>query len=140
MTENFHERIEADEEVKLPSERSFAMVFASVFAVIGLFPLVHGGGIRWWSIVIGAVFLIVGLAVPSILRSLNKLWMRFGLLLHRVVNPLVLGLMFWGMLVPAGYLIRMFSGKLLASELKDDSYWIRRKPPGPDPESVRNQF
>jgi len=140
MTENFHERIEADEEVKLPSERSFAMVFATVFALIGLIPLLHGGSIRWWSIVIGAVFLIIGLTVPSILRPLNKLWMRFGLLLHRIVNPLVLGLMFWGILVPVGYLIRMFSGKLLASELKDDSYWILRKPPGPDPESVRNQF
>jgi hypothetical protein len=137
---DFHERFSDEEAVKLPSERSFGFLFAAVFAIIALFPMVHGETLRAWALVIAALFLLIAIALPGILRPLNRLWMRFGLLLHRIVNPIVLGLMFCVVMVPVGFFIRLFGGRLLKTELKADSYWIERSPPGPDPETMRNQF
>ena len=89
-----------------------------------------------------AGFLLVALGFPSILAPLNRLWLRFGLLLHRIVSPLVLGIMFFLVITPMGLLMRAFGKDLL--RLKFDraaaSYWIERTPPGPPPESMADQF
>ena len=142
MSENFHERIREEEEVKLPSERSLGITFAVVFALIGLFPPLHGGHVRWWSIAIAAAFLAVALIYPIILRPLNKLWMKFGLFLHKIVNPVMLGIMFGLIVVPIALLVRLFKGKLLTPKADPaaQSYWIIRDPPGPEPDTMRNQF
>ena len=142
MSENFHERIREEEEVKLPSERSLGITFGVVFALIGLFPLVHGGHIRWWAVAISVAFVAVGLIYPIILRPLNKLWMKFGLLLHKIVNPIMLGLMFGLIVVPIALLVRMIKGRLLTpkADPQAKSYWIMRNPPGPEPDRCANQF
>jgi hypothetical protein len=142
MSENFHERIREDEEVKLPSERSLGITFAVVFALIGLFPLVHGGHVRWWAVAIAAAFLAVALIYPIILRPLNKVWMKFGLFLHKIVNPIMLGLMFGLIVVPIALIVRLVKGRLLTPKADPQvkSYWIIRNPPGPEPETMRNQF
>jgi hypothetical protein len=142
MSENFHERIHEDEEVKLPSERSLGITFAVVFALIGLFPLIHGGHVRLWALAIAAAFLAVGLIYPIILRPLNKVWMKFGLILHKIINPVMLGLMFGLIVVPIALLVRLIKGKLLTPKPDPEakSYWIIRNPPGPEPDTMRNQF
>lgn len=142
MSENFHERIREEEEVKLPSERSLGITFAVVFALIGLVPLVHGGHIRWWAVAIAAAFLAVALIYPIILRPLNKVWMKFGLLLHKIVNPIMLGLMFGLIVVPIALLVRLIKGRLLTPKPEPEaaSYWIIRDPPGPEPDTMRHQF
>jgi hypothetical protein len=124
------------------SNRSFGLVFAAVFALIGLFPLVHGGNVRWWALAISLVFLAVALTVPFVLSPLNRLWFKFGMLLHHVVNPVILGFIFFVIITPMGVLTRLFGGKLLTLgyDKTVPSYWYRRTPPGPEPESVRNQF
>jgi hypothetical protein len=124
------------------SNRSFGLVFAAVFALIGLFPLVHGGNVRWWALAISLVFLAVALTVPFVLSPLNRLWFKFGMLLHHVVNPVILGFIFFVIITPMGVLTRLFGGKLLTLgyDKTVPSYWHRRTPPGPEPESVRNQF
>jgi hypothetical protein len=124
------------------SNRSFGLVFAAVFALIGLFPLVHGGNVRWWALAISLVFLAVALTVPLVLSPLNRLWFKFGMLLHHVVNPVILGFIFFVIITPMGVLTRLFGGKLLTLgyDKTAPSYWHRRTPPGPEPESVRNQF
>ena len=137
-----HESYERPEEIRGSSDRSFGVVFAVVFALIGLLPLVSGGAVRMWSLAVGAAFLLVALAFPSVLAPLNRLWLRFGLLLHKIVSPLVLGIMFFLVITPMGVLMRAFGKDLLRLKLDRQlaSYWIERTPPGPPPESLRDQF
>jgi hypothetical protein len=137
-----HESYDRLEEIKGSSERSFGIVFAVVFAVIGLWPLLVGRGPRLWSVAVGAVFLICAFVLPKALAPLNRLWLRFGLLLHRIVSPIALGIMFFLVITPTGLLMRALGKDPL--RLKFDrnlaSYWIDRVPPGPPPESFKDQF
>ena len=137
-----HERLTAEEEVRSGSDRSFGIVFAVVFALIALFPLLHGGSIRLWALAIAAVFAVLAFLWPKLLAPLNRLWFRFGLLLHKIVNPVVLGLMFFVIITPVAWITRLFGGKLLSLgyDKEAPSYWQRRTPPGPEPETIRNQF
>ena len=127
---------------KLPSDRSFGMVFFGFFVVIGSWPLLYNQPVRLWSYLIAAAFFIVALIIPKILRPLNRLWMKFGLLLNRVVSPIVMALLFFLTLLPIGILMRLFGKKTLELEFKPDktSYWINRDNPGPEPESIKNQY
>jgi hypothetical protein len=137
-----HESFQRNDDVVGSSNRSFGVVFAVVFAIIGMFPLVHGGSPRIWSLVISGVFLLVALAFPLVLAPLNRQWMKLGLLLHKVVSPIVLGLLFFGVITPMGVAMRLFGKDPL--RLRRDpgsaSHWIERKPPGPPPESLTDQF
>lgn len=137
-----HESYERSEDVRGSSDRSFGIVFAVVFAVIGLLPLLFGGGIRLWSLAVGGAFLLAALAFPSVLAPLNRIWLRFGLLLHKIVSPLILGIMFFLVITPMGVVMRALGKDLL--RLRFDkaapSYWIDRIPPGPPPESLKDQF
>ncbi len=137
-----HEDLNRQHEIKSSSERSFGLVFAVVFAVIGLWPLIHGGSPRLWSLAVGALFLALALAWTAPLRPLNRLWLRIGLLLHAIVNPVVMGLLFFGTVLPIGLFLRL-TGKDLLNLRRDPgarSYWIERTPPGPKPETMIHQF
>ena len=137
-----HEKLSAEEHVPMGSNRSFGITFAVVFTLIGLFPLLHGGNIRLWALICAVIFAGLAFAWPSVLTPLNRVWFRFGMLLHKIVNPVVLGLMFFIIITPVGVAMRLFGGKLmpLSRDKALPSYWNRRSPPGPEPESVRNQF
>jgi hypothetical protein len=137
-----HESLTRRQEVPGSSNRSFGLVFAAVFALVALVPWLAGGALRWWALALGAVFLLVALAFPAKLAKLNRAWYKLGLLLHRIVSPLVLGLMFFVAITPIGLLMRALGKDPL--RLKRDpqatTYWIERIPPGPAPESLRDQF
>jgi hypothetical protein len=124
------------------SERAFGVVFACVFALIGLVPWALGHGLRSWALIVAAVFLAAAYIAPRLLTPLNYAWFKFGLLLHHVVNPIVMALIFYGAVLPTGLAVRAFGKDLL--RLKRDpaakSYWIERDPPGPAPESMTRQF
>jgi hypothetical protein len=137
-----HESYDRHEEIKRSSERSFGIVFAVVFAVIGLLPLAFAGGLRLWALAVAAAFLLCAFVFPTLLAPLNRLWLRFGLLLHKIVSPVVLWIMFFLVVTPTGLLMRALGKDPL--RLKFDrnlaSYWIERVPPGPPPESFKDQF
>jgi hypothetical protein len=137
-----HETLQRDEAVQLSSNRVFGFVFVAVFLVIGLLPLVSQGGIRLWSVIVAAALTLVALAVPDWLAPLNRLWMRFGMLLHRIVSPLVLGILFFGVITPMGVVMRLFGKDLLRlrAEPQAPSYWVQRTPPGPARDSFKHQF
>ena len=137
-----HESFREHDAVKGSSNRSFGIVFAVVFAIIGLFPLIGGSSVRWWSLIVAGVFLALAFSVPKLLSPLNRLWMRFGLLLHRIVNPLVMALLFFLVVTPIALLMRLFGKRPLHLETEPDaeSYWIPRDPPGPEPETMKQQF
>ena len=137
-----HENLTRDQSVKMGSERSFGLVFTLVFLVIGCWPLMDAAPPRWWALAVAGLFLLLALVRPSLLAPLNKAWLRFGLLLHRIVSPLVLGLMFGLVFVPIGLLMRAFGKDPLRLRFDPDarSYWVEREPPGPAAESMINQF
>ena len=130
------------DEVKMGSERSFGLVFAGFFALVGFWPLFGGEAPRNWALGLGVLFLLLAFAAPKLLTPLNKVWFKFGLLLHHIVNPLIMALMFFVVITPIGLLMRL-SGKdplRLRFDREAKSYWIPRDPPGPAPESLKNQF
>jgi len=102
----------------------------------------YDGRIWPWTAMLAAIFVTVALVRPGVLTPLNVAWMKFGLMLHRVVNPLVMGLLFFGTVLPTGLILRAMGKDLLRlkPEASSDSYWIVREPPGPSPESMKDQF
>ena len=137
-----HEDFSREEQVKASSNRAFGWVFVAVFLIIALWPLVFGGTLRWWSLIVSALVALVTVAAPSLLTVPNRLWLRFGFLLHRIVSPVVLGIMFYLVVMPIGLLMRAFGKDFLRLRRNDsaESYWIKRDPPGPEPASMSNQF
>ena len=138
-----HENSTSFDDRDPPSLRSFGITFAVVFAIIGLWPLVwHWLPVRMWALAIAAAFLAVTWLAPSLLSPLNRLWFAFGMLLHKVVNPLVLGLLFVVLVTPLALVMRLFGKRFIPEHFDQGakSYWIKREPPGPEPETIRNQF
>lgn len=138
-----HESFDRAEQVEAGSNRAFGLVFAGFFAIVGLWPLVfRGDEPRWWALALALAFVAVALLRPAWLARPNHWWMRFGLLLNRVVSPLVMGLLFYAMFTPFGVVMRLMGKDPLHRrfEAGADSYWIRREPPGPPPDTMKNQF
>lgn len=137
-----HESLSLREEVRRSSDRSFGLVFAVAFLVVALFPMVHGREARLWALAPAAAFLGFALIRPALLTPLNRLWFRFGLLLARVTNPLIMGLVFFLVITPMAMIMRLRGADLLRLRLDREakSYWIERTPPGPAPASMTNQF
>jgi hypothetical protein len=137
-----HEFQRRDEAVKTSSNRSFGLVFAAFFALLGALSLWHGTN-RWPTWLACACFsLVLALAVPRLLAPFNWVWSKLGLLLHRIMSPIFLTVLFYGCIAPIGFLMRL-TGKdplRLKYEPAAESYWIARMPPGPAPESFKNQF
>lgn len=132
----------SEDAIKGSSDRVFGLMFAAIFTGISLWPLLHEMQIRFWALAAGSVFLVLALAWPRALSWLNRAWMRFGLLLNCIVSPLAIGVVYYFALVPMAMLMRMLGKQPL--KLKRDaeaiSYWIPRKPPGPDPKTMSDQF
>jgi hypothetical protein len=137
-----HEDFSREQQFKVSGNRAFGWVFVTVFLIIALWPLVFGGTLRWWSLIVSALVMLVTIAAPSLLTVPNRLWLRFGLLLHRIVSPVVLGIMFYLVVMPMGLLMRAFGKDFLRLRRNDsaESYWIKREPPGPQPDSMPHQF
>lgn len=137
-----HEDLTREQRVEQSSDRSFGLVFAGVFVLVAGWPLFHGEALRWWALAVAAVFSLLALLKPALLADLNRLWIRLGVLLGRIVSPVALGVVFYVALTPIGLLMRLTGGDPL--RLKRDpgaaSYWIPREPPGPPPDSMTNQF
>jgi predicted membrane metal-binding protein len=142
MRGGLHENLESRTADGPGSERGFAIVFAVVFVLVGLWPLLSGGPVRAWALLVAAAFLLAGFAAPGILAPLNRLWFRFGMALGRIVSPVVMGILFFGTVMPTGLLMRLFRKDLLRLRFDPaaESYWIPRDPPGPSAESLKQQF
>ena len=127
---------------KVGSNRSFGVVFVVVFALIGLFPLVREEAIRIWALAVSAAFLLPTIVYPQALSPLNKLWFRFGMLLGRIINPLVMFIMYALVMVPVGLVLKLMRKDLLRLKLdaRSPTYWNQRAPPGPTAESLKDQF
>jgi hypothetical protein len=141
-SKGLHEDLGRHDAPKAGSERGFGIVFAVVFTVIGLWPLLDGAPVRIDALGAAAGFLATGFFAPELLKPLNRVWYRFGLLLHKIVNPLVMGLLFFLTVTPIALIMRAVGKDPLHRKFDGQakSYWIERDPPGPTPESMRQQF
>jgi hypothetical protein len=133
---------EQDTAVKPSSNSVFGLVFAVFFALVAVLPIVRGHAIRLWALPFSALFLLAALAAPKLLAPLNRAWTGLGSLLHAVVNPLVLGILFYLVFTPFGWVLRRMGKDFLRLRPAPGapSYWIPRQPPGPTPESMSRQF
>jgi len=124
------------------SDRSFGLVFAIFFLIVALVPALHDREIRSWALIPSVIFALIALFIPFVLAPLNRIWTKFGELLHRIVSPVALGILFFGVVVPTGLLMRIFGKDPLSLRLNNsaDTYWVVRTPPGPVAESLKNQF
>jgi hypothetical protein len=137
-----HEDLSRDHQIEGSSDRSFGLVFAAVFLLIACWPLLYRERPRWWSLGVAGVFALVAILRPTLLRHPNRLWTKLGLLLGKIVSPVALAILFYGVVAPIGMLVRLTGKDPLRLRLDSgaESYWIPRKPPGPPPESMTNQF
>ena len=129
-------------EIKAGSERNFGLVFTAVFAVVGLWPVVHGEPIRFWVILISAGFLAISIGFPRALYPLNRAWFHFGMLLGRLVSPIVMALLFFIAVTPTALVMRLFGKDPLRLKLDRslESYWIDRDRAAESSNSMKNQF
>lgn len=137
-----HERFDHEVPIMGSSDRAFGLVIGAALAVIGLWPLVTSNRPRGSALALGAVFVLIALARPHLLATLNGAWTRLGVAMHSIISPIVLGLVFYTTLTPIGLLLRMLGKDVI--RLKFDrhlsTYWIPRVPPGPPPNTMRRQF
>jgi predicted membrane metal-binding protein len=140
VSKNFHESF-AGGEVKPPSDRATGLVFAAVALIVAV-AWRNSPTVLWAALGVAVMLAIVSLLAPALLKPLNRLWFKFGLLLHRIVNPIVMFAVFALVFVPGGAIMRLRADPLRVRRVRDtSSYWIDRKETGaPTGSSMTNQF
>ena len=126
------------DDIKISSNRSFGIVFFIVFLLIATYPLLNGNDVRVWSLLISFGFLILGLINSKILSPLNKLWFKFGLILGKIISPLIMGIIFFVVVTPIGIVMRVLKKDLLNLKYNQkETYWIKKTGPK---SKMKNQF
>ena len=123
--------------IKRKDNITFGILFFILFLVIGLYPLKSGGTTRIWSLVLSSAFLIITIIRPNLLTFINRLWIQFGILLGKIISPLVMGLVFFFVVTPIGILIRMLKKDVMGLKRGAPSYWINRED---KVQSMKKQF
>ena len=115
----------------------FGSLFFIFFLIIGLYPLKSGGVIRVWSVVFSLVFLIITIIRPNLFTFLNRLWIQFGILLGKIISPIVMGFVFFFVVTPTGILVRILKKDVMGLKRGTSSYWINRED---KVQSMKKQF
>jgi len=126
------------DEIKISSNRSFGFVFFVVFLLIALYPLINNGEVRLWSLITSIIFLVLGLLNSKFLNPFNKLWFKFGIILGKIISPLIMGIIFFLVVTPTGLIMRLLRKDILSLKYnQNNSYWIEKKGPK---SKMKNQF
>ena len=142
MNGDIHENFSREDSTRGSSDRSFGLVFTGFFALVACLPLLRGRAFRPWALAVSGAFLLVTLVRPRLLHPLNRLWTRLAGLISKVTNPIMTGLMFYILFTPVALVLRLMGKDLLRLKAQPGAktFWIPRDPPGPAPETMRNQF
>ena len=125
-------------DIKISSNRSFGIVFFVVFFIIAVYPILKGGDLRIWSIVISLIFLVLGILNSKLLLPLNKIWFKFGLFLGKLVSPIVMGIIFFLVVTPIGLFMKLLGKDLINLKLnKKNTYWVEKEE---QKSKMKNQF
>ena len=137
-----HEDLGRRLEITAIPNRSFGYTFAAILTGLGAWPVIHGRPVRYWALGLGAAFLVASIFRPSVLEPLNQAWTRLGSFLNRIVSPVISALVFFSTVTPIAMVFRLLHKDPLRLRADDaaESYWIHRKPPGPDPRTLADQF
>lgn len=137
-----HDGLSRQHDVPPASPRAFGWMLSGILASVALLPLANQAVPRWWVLGVAMVVVFLSTFVPSVFCAPTRVWMRFGLLLGGVTAPIALAILFYCVFTPMAMLLRVFRRDLL--RLSYDpvarTYWISRKPPGPDGASLKNPF
>ena len=126
------------DDIKISSNKSFGIVFFVVFLLIAIYPLTNGGDIRIWSGIISFIFLVLGLLNSSILTPLNKIWFKFGIILGKIISPVIMAIIFFLVVTPTGLIMRILRKDILNLKFNQNkSYWIEKEGPK---SKMKNQF
>jgi hypothetical protein len=112
--------------VKRKNNITFGILFFIFFLIVGLYPLISNEPIRIWSIIVSLVFLIVTIIKPNLFTFLNKLWIKFGILLGKIISPIVMGLVFFFVVTPIGIFVKILKKDVMGLKRGKSSYWITR--------------
>ncbi len=123
--------------IKRKDNITFGILFFILFLIIGLYPLKSEGLIRIWSVVLSLVFLIITIIRPNLFTFINKLWIQFGILLGKIISPVVMSLVFFFVITPIGILIRIFKKDVMGLKRGANTYWINRED---KVQSMKKQF
>mgnify|MGYP001297695892 CR=1 FL=1 len=124
--------------IKISSNRSFGIVFFVVFLIVALWPLKNNLDIRIWSLIISFIFLILGIFNSKLLSPLNKIWFKFGILLGRIISPIVMGIIFFIVVTPTAIILKIFRKDVLSlKKSNSNSYWKKK---ADYKTSMKNQF
>jgi hypothetical protein len=115
----------------------FGLTFFVLFLIIGLYPLKSDGIFRIWSIILSLVFLIITIIRPNLFVFLNRLWVQFGLLIGKIISPIIMGFVFFFVVTPIGLLVRILRKDVMGLKRGESSYWINRKD---KVQSMKKQF
>ena len=125
-------------DIKIGSNRSFGITFFIVFLIISLYPLLNSESIRAWSLIISSIFLVLGFFNSKLLNPLNKIWFKFGLLLGKIISPIIMGIIFYLIVTPIALLMRLLQKDLLNLKFHENkTYWIKKSGPK---SKMKNQF
>ena len=125
-------------DVKISSNRSFGVVFFIVFLLIALYPVINNEEIRVWSLIVSLIFLVLGLLNSKILNPLNQIWFKFGVLLGRIISPLIMAIIFFFVVTPIGLIMRTLGKDILNLRYNTKkTYWIEKTGPK---SKMKNQF
>ena len=125
-------------DIKISSNRSFGLVFFVVFLLISIYPLLHGQNLRFWSLIVAIIFLALGLLNSKILTPLNKIWFKFGLLLGRIVSPVIMSIIFFFVVTPISFVMKILGKDILNLKLNNNNtYWVEKSGPK---SKMKNQF
>jgi len=126
------------DEIKISSNRSFGIVFFIVFLLVAIYPFFKNGDIRLWSLLVSSIFLILGLINSNILTPLNKIWFKFGIFLGKIISPVIMGIIFFLVVTPIGFIMRLMGKDVLSLKFNNNkSYWIEKTGPK---SKMKNQF
>ena len=115
------------QDIKIGSNRSFGVVFFIVFFIVAIYPLINDGNIRIWSLVISFTFLSLGLVNSNILTPLNRIWFKFGILIGKVISPIIMVIIFFIVVTPIGLIMRIIRKDILNLKYNSAaSYWIEK--------------
>jgi len=124
--------------IKISSNRSFGIVFFVFFLIISLYPLLNENEVRLWALIISIIFLVLGLINSKILSPFNKIWNRFGILLGKIVSPIVMGIVFFLVVTPISIIMKIFGKDILNIKKNNkETYWIEKSEPK---SKMKNQF
>jgi len=113
--------------IKSKSNITFGIIFFIFFLIIGLYPLISNESFRIWSVIISLVFLIITIIKPNLFTFLNKLWIKFGILLGKIISPIIMGLVFFLVVTPVGIFVKILKKDVMSLKREKSSYWINRK-------------